>query len=39
MLAYLDCYWIFGVITALMLVVSLCIKSNKPGAGKPVPAH
>jgi DHA2 family multidrug resistance protein len=39
MLSYLDCYWVFGVTTAAMLVVSLCIKKNRPGAASAVPTH
>jgi DHA2 family multidrug resistance protein len=39
MLSYLDCYFVFAVTTAAMLVISLCIKKNKPGAGGPPPAH
>ena len=39
MLSYLDCYWVFGVTTAAMLVIALLIKKNNPKAARSVPAH
>jgi len=39
MLSYLDCYWVFGVTTALMIITALLIKKNNPKIGAPVSAH
>ena len=38
-LSYLDLYWIFAVLSALMLVLSFLLKKNTPGEGGHVVVH